>query len=367
MNNFTISIEAGELNVKVHQARRPLHELLDFASRQNPKRGFLFVSKVLGKHIPVQPSIMRGVYDELAKLVNTGPTTYVVGMAETATGLGAGVADSLSRLQNKPVYYQHTTRHKSDLPLWLSMDECHSHAVDHLLYEPHKSCRQGIVSARRLVLVDDEITTGRSLGLLASRLLAHLPMIDEVVIVSLVSWLDNQHRDVLLELPVPVRMVTLLDGTFDFFPDPDFKVSLPDKVDTEVVTGPRHTEFGRYGMEMPYCGPVPEIEGRNSLRVIADGEHLYWPFLIAEKAEKQGRTVLFQSSTRSPVLSGGAIVHKTAFSVDHRPIEHYIYNLPPTGALSEQVIMLLENESNRAQHGLGKLFPMYQVMEEANV
>ena len=76
--------------------------------------------------------------------------------------------------------------------------------------------------------------------------------------------------------------------------------------------------------------------------------------------------MLFQSSTRSPVLSGGAIAHKSAFSVDHRPVEHYIYNLPPTGELSEQVIMLLENESNRAQHGLGKQFPMHQVMEGAD-
>lgn len=36
-----------------------LEDLLDFAQRINPKRAFLFVSKVLGRHIPVAPSTMR--------------------------------------------------------------------------------------------------------------------------------------------------------------------------------------------------------------------------------------------------------------------------------------------------------------------
>ena len=41
-----------------------LEDLLGFAQRINPKRAFLFVSKVLGRHIPVAPSIMRGAFTD---------------------------------------------------------------------------------------------------------------------------------------------------------------------------------------------------------------------------------------------------------------------------------------------------------------
>jgi hypothetical protein len=43
-----------------------LDDLFDIAERRNPKRAFLFVSKVLGRHIPVPPSVMRQAYRQLA-------------------------------------------------------------------------------------------------------------------------------------------------------------------------------------------------------------------------------------------------------------------------------------------------------------
>ncbi|MDW2612034.1 phosphoribosyltransferase domain-containing protein, partial [Escherichia coli] len=73
----------------------PLTDLFDIAERRNPKRAFLFVSKVLGRHIPVSPQVMRNVYTQLAEqFLGTldGPVVFI-GMAETAVGLGAGVFD----------------------------------------------------------------------------------------------------------------------------------------------------------------------------------------------------------------------------------------------------------------------------------
>ncbi len=68
-----------------------LDDLFDIAERRNPKRAFLFVSKVLGRHIPVPPSVMRQAYRQLASqfpATLTGPVLFI-GMAETAVGLGA--------------------------------------------------------------------------------------------------------------------------------------------------------------------------------------------------------------------------------------------------------------------------------------
>ena len=85
-----VNICAGKLTLQLFKGEKRLEELLDFASRENQKRGYLFVSKVLGKHIPVKPSVMRSLYQELSQQCGAGLSSYVVGMAETATGLGAG-------------------------------------------------------------------------------------------------------------------------------------------------------------------------------------------------------------------------------------------------------------------------------------
>ncbi|WP_052771921.1 phosphoribosyltransferase domain-containing protein [Vibrio mexicanus] len=192
MHTESIEIKNGTLDISVHSQKLALNELLDFASRENPKRGFLFVSKVLGKHIPVKPNMMRKTYDLLASDLFEDVSTFMVGMAETATGLGAGVADSLARKQKRDVYYQHTTRHECNKPIWFTLDESHSHAVDHILYEPDSRLFGQILSCERLVLVDDEISTGRTLGLLGTKLLNRLPNVKEVVIVSLVNWLGEK-------------------------------------------------------------------------------------------------------------------------------------------------------------------------------
>ncbi|MGM8887452.1 phosphoribosyltransferase domain-containing protein, partial [Psychrobacter sp. 1U2] len=77
--------------------RYQLEDLLGFAQRINPKRAFLFVSKVLGRHIPVAPTTMRQAFTDLANSVpsNLPEPILVVGMAETAVGLSAGVHQAL--------------------------------------------------------------------------------------------------------------------------------------------------------------------------------------------------------------------------------------------------------------------------------
>src|SRR6476661_6368122 len=73
-------------------------ELLGFAARANAKRGFLFLSKVLGKHWPVKPSAMIEIHDRLAATVpaTEGPVVFIA-MAETAIGLGQGVFEAWLR------------------------------------------------------------------------------------------------------------------------------------------------------------------------------------------------------------------------------------------------------------------------------
>ncbi|MFT5720254.1 MAG: adenine/guanine phosphoribosyltransferase-like PRPP-binding protein [Motiliproteus sp.] len=359
-NGGLYAIEAGLLTISIVNARHPLFELLAFASRKNPKRGYLFVSKVLGKHLPVRPAKMRETYNELATLIDTGPATYVVGMAETATGLAAGVADSLSKLQIEPVIYQHTTRHEIDSPQWLTLDEAHSHAVDHILYEPFPGIKNEIAAAERLVLVDDEISTGRTLRLLAEKLSPRLAKLKEIVIVSLVSWLDDEKRKQFEQLGVPVRYISLLEGTFSFAPDPEYKVQLPGCVDKDSC-GYGSDKLGRRAMRMPYKEALPAEQGEEPLTVVGNGEHLYIPFLVAEYEELKGRDVLFQSTTRSPIQPGGPIISSDSFSVDERPVRHFVYNLANQ---NRRVRVLLEDDLEYAHHELARRYSDQRTQEK---
>ncbi|SUJ10842.1 phosphoribosyltransferase domain-containing protein [Shewanella morhuae] len=89
---FKRKLSTGELTV-VSSHSTPLEQFFEIAERRNPKRAFLFVSKMLGRHIPIKPSVMRSSYQSIAAMLPIdlpGPVLFI-GMAETAVGLAAGV------------------------------------------------------------------------------------------------------------------------------------------------------------------------------------------------------------------------------------------------------------------------------------
>ncbi|HEX4728488.1 MAG TPA: phosphoribosyltransferase domain-containing protein, partial [Jatrophihabitans sp.] len=165
-------------------------DLLELAIRHNPRRAHLLVSRVLGKHLPADPVLVYASSRLLGLLVADALTgrssdveagrrllatalagrqpaapagsaaeqllahcerhtdavpAIVIGFAETATGLGHGVADTLQ------AKYLHSTRRRSDGPA-IRFHEEHSHAVDHLLQPADPDLLGGDVP---VVLVDD--------------------------------------------------------------------------------------------------------------------------------------------------------------------------------------------------------------------
>ena len=202
-----VELESGVLSLNVAQADLPLEQLCGFASRFNPKRGYLFVSKVLGKHYPVRPRVMSDVYQRLAnKLPALDGPVVVIGMAETATALSQGVYESwLARLEREgskrdDLLYCHTTRYALDRPLALEFDEPHSHAPQHLLYEPDDPRRRRLFeNAKHLVLIDDEISTGATSANLARAYREKHPQLESLQIVSLKNWLTEQAETVFRE------------------------------------------------------------------------------------------------------------------------------------------------------------------------
>jgi hypothetical protein len=193
-----VSLPAGVLTLWVEHAELPLEDLCGYASRRSHKRGFVFVSKVLGKHYPVRPRRMEAVHARLAaKLIHVEGPTVVVGMAETAIGLGQGVYEQLLRLTGRyDILFTHTTRYRLNQPVALDFDESHSHATEHLLYQPDSPTAADLFyNATSLVLVDDELSTGQTLGKLARAYRLLNRRLRAVHIVSLTEWLGAEGRE----------------------------------------------------------------------------------------------------------------------------------------------------------------------------
>ena len=90
MTNY--DLPNGRLTLTINRADLPPDELFALGARANPRRAFLFVSKVLGKHWPVATATLARIHALLAaKLPAELPTPVLfIGMAETATALAQG-------------------------------------------------------------------------------------------------------------------------------------------------------------------------------------------------------------------------------------------------------------------------------------
>ncbi|MBT2774989.1 phosphoribosyltransferase domain-containing protein [Halomonas sp. ISL-60] len=340
-------IQAGRLTLTLTENGHRLDELIAFASRLNPRRGYLFVSRVLGKHIPVRPSKMDAIHAELAQAIQLrGNTAYVVGMAETAVGLGAGVARHLGKLHEHSVFH-HTTRFLV-LDPWLRIREAHSHADTMHMARLEGDALQAVKTTEDLVLVDDEISTGRTLAQLAHALMGQpeLSRVKRLHIVSIVSWLDEAARAELLSLlpsNIEINFVQLMAGTFSFAADPEYQATLPDNVDVDFCdalsaqSAPLPLERqGLYGLLLGSYEALLEDEflSRNLQVnkphvVYGMGEFLDTPFRVALALERSGMDVLFQSSTRSPIALGDEVANRLEHPAPGDSNKtHFLYNAP---------------------------------------
>lgn len=328
------TLTCGTLSVTPEPGAFPLDDLFDVAERRNPKRAFLFVSKVLGRHIPVCPTTMRAIYRQLADrfpAMPAGPVLFI-GMAETAVGLGAGVFDEMRQRVSEAVYLT-STRHPVSGELLCEFKEDHSHATDHLIYLPQDDeLRRRVRGARTLVLIDDEATTGKTfINLLAAlREEGGLTGIEQVITVTLTDWSGDA---LVAACPLPVTTVALARGNWHWEQDPQAPVPVMPAVNITArgcvaITG--RQSWGRLGMSAPAADFGRNITARRdeNILVLGTSEFIWEPFLLAERLMNQGAAIKFSSTTRSPIATGFAISSAIAFTDNYGlGIPNYVYNV----------------------------------------
>lgn len=293
-------------------------ELLGIGLRHNARRSQLLVSTVLGKHVPADPRVVLSTGRALGSLVaqRLGPSAQgvvVIGYAETATGLGHAVAGALPGC----TYLHSTRRAVPGVAAAAGFEEEHSHVTGHLLLPEDP----GVLGPHGpLVLVDDELSTGRTVR----NTIRALPGRQRYVVATLVDLRGAEDRTELdrlaAELGCPIEVVALTSGEVVL---PTAAPPVP--AEPRPVVGARSEvvvlsdrwprglrDGGRHGWrpadsdvldrQLPALAAAvtAALAGRRVL-VLGTEELLYVPVrLAAAVAELTPAEIRFSSTTRSP-------------------------------------------------------------------
>ena len=148
---------------------------------QNSKRPYLLVNPLQAKHIPVRPSQAADMMEALGDLLarKYPQTKLVIGFAETATAIGAVVAERIA----PDCVYVHTTREQFPAAnQWIEFLEEHSHAVEQKLRGDQLP--EWLADTECVILVDDEISTGKTLMNMIRELKEQYPAFSEKKMVA---------------------------------------------------------------------------------------------------------------------------------------------------------------------------------------
>lgn len=377
----TITLPRGTLTLNYQiTGDYQLDDLLGFAERINPKRAFLFVSKVLGRHIPVGPRTMRCAFSDLANLIpeNLPEPIVVIGMAETAIGLSAGVHQTLQTRTAKTPYPHaillNSTRHAQSGNLLATFSEDHSHASQHLIYQSDDSTLQRhVVNAKTLIMVDDEASTGNTCKNVVNALRnAGLAQLEQVHLATLVDWslgkVANQPFD-----DIAFFRHHLLAGSWQWTDTPSSTPIMMPKVDSVAAGTQPILPTGNWGRKPTLKTDdgltilwqnfnqqmdLAKLHAKKIL-VLGSNEFVWLPFLLAEKLENilgQDSGVKFGSLTRSPIAvttSENAMgkTDKTAIRsvlsfTDHYGLgmTNFVYNVVPSEW--DFIILCIETPAN---------------------
>lgn len=350
---------------------------LQIAKRyKNPKRTYLLVNPLQAKHIPVSPSESLTMMTKLGELLRSKypNSNLIIGFAETATAIGAAVANCFS----ESCIYLHTTREPvPNVDKWIEFSEEHSHAVEQKLFAD--TLQEWICQSETIIFVEDEISTGKTLINMIDKLKRIFPALatKKLVAASILNRVspDNMQRmndaGVVCEFLVqlPQTDYTELVAGFDVYPA-EKRQALPqtmDCIETSIMqqVEPRKgTHIGDYAFS---CSQVADtfitayrdiLKSSESVLVLGTEECMY-PALILGKALElafNNLSVRCHATTRSPIgiCSTDGYPITSGFKIESfysTTRDTYIYNLSHYDA----VIVVTDELSSNIRNAMNSL------------
>ena len=309
-------------------------EFVSVAKRENnPKRNYLVVNRLQGKHVPVAPERAFEMFDALADRLNAAygkERLLLIGFAETATAIGARLAVRLG------TYYIQTTREQIPGAEYLFFSESHSHATEQRLVK--QDIDEMIPKVSRIVFIEDEVTTGNTILNIINILEKEYPYKVRFAVASILNGMDSAAKD-----RYRARQIGLLylcetnhrqyakiaesyagDGTYI---PADFTHLVPAAVHRlqgylnarRCVSGEAYGKACEALWEQIKTAAVSE-QGQKIL-VLGTEEFMYPALFVGACLEKCGNTVKCHATTRSPI----AVSRESAYplSVRHELVSVY--------------------------------------------
>lgn len=345
---MTVEIVTGRLTLTAADGC-DIASWCDVAARANPKRGFLIVSTVLGRHLPARPAAMRGVMDDLGAMLpaDLPEPVVVLGMAETATALGQGVFAAYRRLHpGKSVAYLQTSRQRVErAQVIASFEEGHSHATTHLVQVADAEVEALVRAARTLVIVDDECSTGGTFVAGAAAMLAAMPKLERIETCCITDWSNSSYTAL---MPRPTTGHALVHGEMSWEPGATYQVAPLPVGSNRPGLAPEDGMRSRTGLTEPEHASRSSlmVEPGERILVLGEGEHSHEALLLAEELERAGAIAAVQCITRSPALPGHAMRSVSNFSDSYGSgAACYLYNL--LGHDPDRVVIVSEVEGDQ--------------------
>lgn len=339
----------------------------------NEKRNFLFISKLLGKHLSVNPDVVKSTGFLLSSLKycfnNTshiscikgiGKPSFeeyalekdilVIGFCETATALGMSVAASI----HGSCYITTTRETIQNIKQLLRFEEPHSHASTHCMY----SDTIDLNKFKEIILVDDEITTGISLLNLIKEIVKN-SSVRKFSIMTILDWrnesMKDNYRKYISETGIEIYVYSLLsgymfEGTTTIYQNKNITHiektlnSIPLNIfDREIVSTLENpcTNYlsytGRFGIDSECINKVEEFSSKTAnelskfvgtnkrILVLGHGENIYIPSRVASYLQNIGYKVSFRTTSRTPIYCDGEIIKDVQIFVD-RGVNYHFYN-----------------------------------------
>lgn len=317
-------------------------ELVQMVRRENnPKRNWLLVDSLQGKHVPADPEKVLNLYSQLAqevkKHIGSGKTVFI-GFAETATAVGAGVASAFDGS-----YYIHTTREvAADRSPVAEFKEEHSHAVEQLLY--CDSWSETVRDAENIVFCEDEISTGKTIMNFIKVLKNSVPDNISFSACSILNGMSAEREEELKKEGVSFYWLLKhhaepeSDEVYTFEPDVS-KRTTAYSFDEYRINGMVNPRTGSVTSEyISACEKLAEtvcsmadVRGFD-IAVTGSEEFMYPAILTALRLKQSGASgVVTHSGTRSPIIAENTENYplKSRFPVEsfyEKKRKTYIYN-----------------------------------------
>lgn len=287
------------------------NEIISICKRfGNKKRDFLFVNKIQAKHIPTHyknfVNLTEKLYHEIDIDFNPHGNILIIGFAETATALSADIMKQMhfdKSHESDNIWYVQTTRCDMDHD-YISFSEEHSHATEQRLYLDTS------IKADTIIMIDDEITTGKTIINMVNKLKALYP--DAAYhCASVLNWQNEENRqkfmdnnitatalvtgcikdnletiDINAEIPVDITDSSISNKKMNISPD----------IYTKILTGVTSHEYIKH-----FTDWMLNLESRinkEEKTLILGTEELMYPAIILSSYSENA---VCQSTTRSPI------------------------------------------------------------------